>query len=98
MYGVEPNIQCMRADTLDKCLKNVQYKVADVVVVDQDTRLRAERDYKLKPILYEYSSTLEDKYVVVAVIRAGSKIKTGFGMSLFITLVAFTRLRPIESF
>nr|XP_029733414.1 transferrin-like [Aedes albopictus] len=80
VYGVEPNIQCMRSDTLDTCLKNVQHKVSDVVVVDQDTRLRAERDYKLKPILYEYSSTLEDKYVVVAVIRAGSKIKTGFDL------------------
>lgn len=83
VYGVEPNIQCMRSETLDTCLKNVHHKVSDVVVVDQDTRLRAERDYKLKPILYEYASTLEDKYVVVAVIRAGSKIKTGFGMLLF---------------
>ncbi|XP_058837077.1 transferrin isoform X2 [Topomyia yanbarensis] len=80
VYGVEPNIQCMRSDTLDSCMKNVQHKVSDVVIVDQDTRLRAERDYQLKPILYEYSSTLDDKYVVVAVIRAGSNIKTGFDL------------------
>lgn len=79
VYGVEPNIQCMRADTQDSCLKNVQHNVSDVVIVDQDTRLRAEREYKLKPILYEYSSTLEDKYVVVAVIRAASNFKSGFG-------------------
>lgn len=69
----------MRADTQDSCLKNVQHKVSDVVIVDQDTRLRAESEYNLKPILYEYSSTLEDKYVVVAVIRAASNFKSGFG-------------------
>lgn len=80
VYGVEPNIQCMRADTQDDCLKNVQHKVSDVVIVDQDTRLQAERDYDLKPILYEYAPNLEDKYVVVAVIRAASKIKSGFGI------------------
>nr|ADO16267.1 transferrin [Culex pipiens pallens] len=80
VYGVEPKIQCMRADTQDSCLKKVQHKVSDVVIVDQDTRLRAESEYKLKPILYEYSSTLEDKYVVVAVIRAASKFKSGFDL------------------
>ncbi|XP_055530828.1 transferrin [Wyeomyia smithii] len=80
VYGVEPNLQCMRADSLDDCLKNAEHKVSDVIIVDQDSRLRAQRDYLLQPILYEYSPTFEGKYVVIAVVEADSGIKSGYDL------------------
>lgn len=75
-YGVEPSLQCIRAEHLDRCLDDLKNNVADVVLVSQDDRLRAERDFNLKPVLYEYSSVLHDRYVIVAVAHKNSNINS----------------------
>lgn len=74
VYGVEPNIQCIRADHLDRCMEDVKEGISDVVLVDESDRLRAQRDFKLKPILYEFATELQGRYAVVAVVRADSNI------------------------
>lgn len=76
MYGIEPNIQCIRVNHLDRCMEDVKEGASDVVLVDESDRLRAQRDYKLLPILYEFAIELPGRYAVVAVIRADSKIRT----------------------
>lgn len=75
VYGVEPNLQCIRAESLDRCMDDTKHNFADVVLVDQDDRLRAERDFHLKPILYEYSTKLEDRYAIVAIVRSKTNFK-----------------------
>lgn len=76
VYGIEPNIQCIRVNHLDRCMEDVKEGASDVVLVDESDRLRAQRDYKLLPILYEFAIELPGRYAVVAVIRADSKIRT----------------------
>lgn len=75
VYGVEPNIQCIRANHQDRCMEDVMDEVSDIVLVEESDRLRAQRDFKLQPILYEFASDLHARYAVVAVVRADSKIE-----------------------
>lgn len=70
-YGIEPNIQCIRAES---CLNDTKHHITDVIIVDQDQRLRAERDFNLKPLLYEFTFDPYERYVVVAVVRGNSNI------------------------
>ncbi|GAB0096723.1 Transferrin [Sergentomyia squamirostris] len=76
VYGIEPNLQCIRAEHLDRCMDDVKHKVADVVLVSQADRIRAQRDYALKPILYEFSSNFDERYAIVAVVRSESNMKS----------------------
>ena len=82
VYGVEPGLQCIRVDRLDQCMAKVRSGDADVMIVDQDSALRAERDYGLRPILYEYSSNALHKYLIVAVVARGSNLRSGYGKLL----------------
>lgn len=75
VYGVEPNIQCIRAEHLERCMDDTKHNAADVVLVDQDDRVQAEREFNLKPILFEYSQTVENQYAVLAVVKSKSNIK-----------------------
>lgn len=74
VYGIEPNIQCIRTESLKRCMDDTSHKTADVVLVDQDDRLQAERDHNLKPILFEFSKSLHERYSVIAVVKANSDI------------------------
>lgn len=74
VYGIEPNIQCIRTESLERCMDDTKHKTADVVLVSQDERLKAEREYHLKPLLYEFSSEFYERYVVLAVINEEAKI------------------------
>lgn len=74
VYGIEPNIQCTRSESLERCMDDTNNEAANVVLVSQDERLRAEREYHLKPLLYEFSSELYERYVVLAVIKEGANI------------------------
>lgn len=74
VYGIEPNIQCIRTESVDRCMEDIKDHVADVMLVEQDDRLKAERDFHLNPLLYEHSSQLEDRYAVVAVIKSNGII------------------------
>lgn len=75
IHGIEPNLQCVRGDSLDHCMKMVQHKAADMVVVDQDNRVKAQKVFNLKPILYEYAEQTEHNYVIYAVVRVDSNIQ-----------------------
>lgn len=75
VYGIEPNIQCIRTESLERCMDDTKHKTAHVVLVSQDERLTAEREYHLKPLLYEFSSEFFERYVVLAVINEDSNIK-----------------------
>lgn len=74
VFGIEPNLQCIRGENLFRCLDDVARNVADVVLVDQDVRLSSERDFNLMPILYEFSSEFEMNYLTVAVVKSSSNI------------------------
>lgn len=82
VYGIEPNLQCIRGENLYRCLDDVAKNVADLVLVDQDTRLRNERDLNLTAVLHEFSTDFEQNYVTVAVVKASSSIKTFAGECL----------------
>lgn len=74
VYGIEPNIQCIRAESTERCMDDAMHKVADVVLVNQDERIKAERDYNLIPLLYEYSSQLHERYITLAVVNSDVKV------------------------
>lgn len=74
VQGIEPNLQCIREMSLDNCMESVQHGASDVVFVDESERVRAQRDYKLQPHLYEYAKHKRDRYTVVAVVKTDSDI------------------------
>ncbi|XP_023302342.2 transferrin [Lucilia cuprina] len=76
VYGVQPNIQCIRSATLDTCMDDIKYKAADVVLLGNEQRLKAQREYKLKPILFEFSQNMHDLYATIAVVHKDSKFTT----------------------
>lgn len=73
-YGIEPNIQCIRAESIDRCMDDTKHQMADVVLVDQDTRIRAEREFNLKPVLYEFAANPNERFMVVAIVHSSSDI------------------------
>lgn len=76
VHGIVPNIQCIRGNDLDHCMDDTMYKTADVVLVDQDTRIKAQRDYKLEPLLFEFSKEMHSRYVTIAVTHEGKKFSS----------------------
>lgn len=82
VYGIEPNLQCIRGESVYRCLDDVAKNVADLVLVDQDARLNSEKKFNLTSILYEYSSEFEQNYVTIAVTKAGSSINKFSGKSI----------------
>lgn len=76
MYGIEPNIQCIRAENDARCVDDVRDRIADVVVVGQDHRVQAQIEHGLRPLMYEYAADGAAKYVLVAVVRADSAVHT----------------------
>lgn len=76
VHGIVPNIQCIRGDDLDHCMDDTMYKTSDIVLVDQDLRIKAQRDYKLEPLLFEYSKEMHNRYVTVAITHKDKTIST----------------------
>lgn len=74
VHGIEPNLQCIREMSLDRCMESVQHSASDVVFVDDSQRVKAERDYQLRTHLYEYAKQKSDRYTVVAVVKTDSDI------------------------
>lgn len=74
VYGIEPNLQCIREMNLNRCMEYVQHNASDVVFVSESDRVRAEREYHLMPILYEFAKQKIDRYTVVAVVKIDSDI------------------------
>ena len=79
VHGIEPNIQCIRTESVEKCMKNTMHGTADVVIVNQDDRFRAQKIFNLKPILFEYTTKLEENYFVVAALHKRNKIHSIYG-------------------
>uniref|UniRef100_A0A1I8NYX9 Transferrin n=1 Tax=Stomoxys calcitrans TaxID=35570 RepID=A0A1I8NYX9_STOCA len=76
VYGVQPNIQCTRSQNLDTCMDDIKYRTADVVLVDHENRVKAQRDFNLKPILYEFSQDMHQRYATIAVVHKDSDFET----------------------
>lgn len=74
VYGIEPNIQCVKRDQLAACMDSVQHKSADVVMADQDQLIPAQLKSQLMPLVSEYAASTEAKYITVAVVKADSGI------------------------
>jgi len=75
VYGIEPNLQCVRGENQYRCLNDVAQGTADLVAIDQASRFSYEEKFNLIPILYEYAaSSFTDNYVTIAVVKEKSKI------------------------
>lgn len=79
VYGIEPSLQCIRGESLYRCLDDVNNNIADVVMVDQDNRVESERKFNLTSLLTEMSFDFGSNYVTVAVVREGSTIRSFSG-------------------
>lgn len=75
VYGIEPSLDCIKADNTTHCMKAVSLNVADVAMVPSDMVHEAQVKYDLKTLLHE---TVDDtnKYVTVAVTRSNIKMST----------------------
>lgn len=76
VYRIEPNIQCIRGESLYRCLDDVNKNIADVVQVNNDERIKSENDFNLTSLLFEYSSEFIKNYVTIAVVKSTSSIKS----------------------
>ncbi|XP_068910367.1 transferrin [Tenebrio molitor] len=73
VYGIEPDLDCLKADNTTHCMDAVSHKAADIVMVPPDLLNEAIQKYNLKSLFYE---TVNDnaKYLTVAVTRNGTTI------------------------
>lgn len=74
VYGIEPSLQCIRANSLDECMESTSHRATDIVIVNQNDRVRAERTHHLTPLLYEFSKKMNERYTILAVVRTDSEI------------------------
>lgn len=74
VYGIEPNIQCVRTESERQCMLNIRDGLADVMRVGQDVRLRAQTEFGLRPLMYEYAPEAAGRYVTVAVVLGDSEL------------------------
>ncbi|KAJ9583794.1 hypothetical protein L9F63_021884, partial [Diploptera punctata] len=75
VYGVEPRITCLKAESTEDCMKAVKDNIADVVTIQPDDMSLAYRNFGLKPVLYEYTKNITTVNQVGAIVRKESKIK-----------------------
>ncbi|XP_074025807.1 transferrin 3 [Leptinotarsa decemlineata] len=75
VYGVEPDLECIKADNTTHCMMAINMNAADVVMVPPDMVHEAVEKYNLKTLFYE--TVLEsEKYLTVAVTRQGANINS----------------------
>lgn len=75
VYGIEPDLDCIKADNTSECMKAVSVGVADITMVPSDLTHEGMYKYDLKTLFYETVSD-SDKYLTVAVTRPNVKINT----------------------
>ncbi|KAL1508850.1 hypothetical protein ABEB36_003680 [Hypothenemus hampei] len=73
VYGIEPDLDCLKADNKTHCMMALNDYVADVVMVGPDMVEIAKSDFQLTTLFYETVSDLH-KYITVAVTKENSKI------------------------
>ncbi|BET01459.1 transferrin [Nesidiocoris tenuis] len=71
---IRPSLTCIKKTTAKECLKAVNEKHADAVIVDPQIAIRGEKDFNLVPIVNEQYNK-ENKQELVAVVRKGSAVK-----------------------
>ncbi|KAK5650025.1 hypothetical protein RI129_001054 [Pyrocoelia pectoralis] len=74
VYGIEPDIDCLKADNKTHCMQGIAANLFDVVIVPADMVNQAKTSYQLKTLFYETVLNEEEKYVTVGVVRANSGI------------------------
>ncbi|KAF6198938.1 hypothetical protein GE061_006961 [Apolygus lucorum] len=72
---IRPSLSCIKKTTVKECLKAVNEKQAEAVVVDPHVAIQAESDYNLVPVVNEQYNK-ENKQELVAVVRKGSVVKS----------------------
>ncbi|KAJ8982997.1 hypothetical protein NQ317_014292, partial [Molorchus minor] len=75
VYGIEPDLDCIKADNTTHCMLALNMGAADVVMVPSDLAYTAMTEYNLKTLFYETTDTSE-KYVTVMVTLPRSKIRS----------------------
>ncbi|CAG9765049.1 unnamed protein product [Ceutorhynchus assimilis] len=75
VYGIEPDLDCLKADNTTHCMMALNDNVADVVMVSPDLLHSAKRDYNLTTLFYETVADAK-KYLTVAVTRKDSKLNS----------------------
>ncbi|XP_023309775.1 transferrin [Anoplophora glabripennis] len=75
VYGLEPDLECIKADNTTHCMVALNQKAADIVMVPSDLVHRAEKEYNLTTLFYE-TVNVDEKYITVAVTKPESNIKT----------------------
>ncbi|XP_018328245.1 transferrin [Agrilus planipennis] len=73
VYGIEPGIDCLKADNKTHCMSAVQNDRVDVVIISPDEAHQAKKIYDLKPLFYETVSSKKDKYLTVAITRISNR-------------------------
>lgn len=75
VYGIEPDLECIKADNTSHCMKAVAEKVADIALVTLDMVGEAMTKYNLQTLFYETVHDA-DKYLTVGVTRSNVEINT----------------------
>ncbi|KAJ8938556.1 hypothetical protein NQ314_011445 [Rhamnusium bicolor] len=73
VYGIEPDLDCIKADNTTHCMLALNLNAADVVMVPSDLVQEAINHYNLKTLFYE-TVNVDQKYITVAVTRPDSDI------------------------
>ncbi|XP_063702608.1 transferrin [Culicoides brevitarsis] len=73
VQGIEPGLQCIRKESVSKCMEAVLNNAADVVRVMSDDMIEGMKYYKLEPILQEYVKRFEMKEMIMAVTTSDKK-------------------------
>ncbi|XP_065170841.1 transferrin [Atheta coriaria] len=71
VYGVEPDLDCIKADNVTHCMEAITVGAADVVLVEPDYVNIAKRKFNLKTLLYETVGD-SDKYLTVGIVKTTS--------------------------
>ncbi|XP_063912474.1 transferrin [Zophobas morio] len=68
VYGIEPDLECLKADNTTHCMDAVANNAADIVMVPPDLLNPAMKKYNLSTLFYE---TVNDdgKYLTIAITR-----------------------------
>lgn len=74
VYGIEPDLDCLKADNTTHCMQAVENNNADIIMVPPEFLHTAIRKYSLKTLFYETVNN-DDKYIAVAVTKKNNKVK-----------------------
>ncbi|XP_017783463.1 PREDICTED: transferrin [Nicrophorus vespilloides] len=75
VYGVEPDLDCLRAANITHCMQAISNGAADLVITSADHVATAQKKYNLTTLFYE-TVTNDNKYITVTVVKSGSSYKT----------------------